>query len=80
MQGSLLALPLEGIIDLDAERARLTKEIGKLEAEIVKIDTKLGNADFMSRAPQDVVEENRTRRIDCEARAIKMKTALTHLS
>ena len=80
VQGSLLALPLEGIIDLDAERARLTKEIGKLEAEIVKIDAKLGNADFMSRAPQDVVEENRTRRIDCEARAIKMKTALTHLS
>jgi valyl-tRNA synthetase len=79
VRGTLIALPLEGIIDLSAERARLSKEIGKLESDIVKIDAKLNNADFMARAPEEIVEENRERRADCEARIAKMKTALQHL-
>ena len=47
--------------DLAAERARLQKELGKVEADIKRVDGKLGNADFMARAPEEVVEENRER-------------------
>jgi valyl-tRNA synthetase len=73
-------LPLAGIVDLDQERARLTKEIDKLSAEIAKIDQKLNNANFVARAPEDVVEEQRERRADAEAARAKLSDALARLS
>ncbi len=48
-------------IDLDAERARLDKEIGRLEQEIVKASGKLSNASFVERAPAAVVEQEKAR-------------------
>ena len=60
------ALPVGDVIDLKAEGARLRKEIKKLDNEIGKIDAKLGNANFVSRAPEDVVEEQRERRSQAE--------------
>jgi valyl-tRNA synthetase len=80
VRGSVIALPLEGTIDIGAERVRLTKEIGKLEGEVKKIDAKLGNADFVARAPDEVVEENRERRSDSISRIEKMTAALERLS
>ncbi|MDB5641866.1 MAG: valyl-tRNA synthetase, partial [Hyphomicrobiales bacterium] len=80
VRGSVIALPLEGTIDIGAERGRLTKEIGKLEGEVKKIDAKLGNADFVARAPDEVVEENRERKADALSRIEKMKAALDRLS
>ncbi|MDB5543462.1 MAG: valS, partial [Hyphomicrobiales bacterium] len=80
VRGAVIALPLEGTIDIGAERARLTKEIAKLEGEVKKIDAKLGNADFVARAPDEVVEENRERRADATSRIDKMKAALERLS
>jgi valyl-tRNA synthetase len=56
-----LVLPLAGVMDLDQERARLQKEIVKLEDEISKTEKKLGNAGFVAKAPPEVVEENRDR-------------------
>ncbi|WP_230532172.1 valine--tRNA ligase [Microvirga roseola] len=79
IRGEMATLPLEGVIDLDAERARLAKEIQKLEAEIAKIDAKLGNADFIKRAPEEVVEEQRERREEAAARKAKMEEALSRL-
>jgi valyl-tRNA synthetase len=58
---------------------RLTKEIGKEEAEVKKVDAKLGNAEFVRKAPEEVVEENRERRADALARIEKMKAALERL-
>ena len=74
-----LILPLAGIIDLDQERARLRKEIDRLTGEIAKVDKKLGNADFMAKAPEEVVEENRDRRADAAAAVEKLKGALAML-
>jgi valyl-tRNA synthetase len=56
-----IVLPLAGVIDLDAERARLGRERVKAEQETEKIAKKLDNADFVRRAPEEVVEENRER-------------------
>jgi valyl-tRNA synthetase len=57
-------IPLEGIVDLSAEKERLTKEIAKLEAEIETVRKKLENASFVARAPDAVVTEHRQREKD----------------
>lgn len=75
-----LALPLAGVIDFDAERARLNREIGKEEAEIGKVDKKLGNEQFVSKAPPEVIEEQRERRAEAVARVERLKAALARLS
>ncbi|HSS82208.1 MAG TPA: valine--tRNA ligase [Reyranella sp.] len=73
------ALPVGDVIDLKAERARLQKEIRKLTDEIAKIDAKLGNANFVSRAPKEVVEELRERRRQAEQTRARLSTALERL-
>ncbi len=75
-----LVLPLAGVIDIDRERARLDKEIARLEADIAKVDKKLGNADFVAKAPPEVVEEQQERRADWSAAAAKLREALARLS
>ncbi|KAB2910350.1 MAG: class I tRNA ligase family protein, partial [Hyphomicrobiaceae bacterium] len=70
------ALPLAGVIDMGAERTRLGREIEKCLAEIRKIDAKLANANFVAKAPPEVVEENRERRVDFEATMGKLQAAL----
>ncbi len=74
-----MALALANVIDLSAERERLSKEIGKLQQEIDKIDARFANEQFMAKAPEDVVEENRERRAEAEAAAQKLKAALERL-
>ncbi|MFN3671813.1 MAG: valine--tRNA ligase [Bosea sp. (in: a-proteobacteria)] len=80
VRGEVAALPLAGIIDLDAERARLIKETAKLDQDIATVDRKLGNPDFMARAPEDIVEENRERKAAAEARKQKIAEALARLA
>ena len=71
-----VALPLAGVIDMAAERTRLEREFDKTQAEIAKIDAKLGNPQFVAKAPPEVVEENRERRTGFEATARKLRAAL----
>jgi valyl-tRNA synthetase len=73
------ALPVGDVIDLKAEGARLQKEIRKLADEVAKIDAKLGNANFVSRAPEEVVEEQRERRQLAEQTRARLSTALERL-
>ena len=54
-----VALELSGVIDLAAESARLTKELAKCDADIARVDAKLGNPNFVARAPEEVVEERK---------------------
>ncbi|MGE0852154.1 MAG: valine--tRNA ligase [Hyphomicrobiaceae bacterium] len=73
---TIAALPLAGVVDMGAERVRLGREIEKARGEIRKIDAKLGNADFVAKAPPEVVEESRERRVDFEATLTKLQAAL----
>lgn len=75
-----ILLPLEGIIDLDVERARLQKEITRLETEIGKVEKKLGNENFVARAKPEVVQENRDRLSSFQEEHAKQKKALARLA
>jgi valyl-tRNA synthetase len=79
VRGETVALPLAGIIDIPAERARLEKDRAKADAEIARVDAKLANADFLARAPEEVVEGEREKREEAEARRAKIREALERL-
>jgi valyl-tRNA synthetase len=79
VRGDTVALPLKGIIDLGAEKARLEREKAKAEAEINRIDAKLANPDFIARAPEEVVEADREKREEAVARRAKIVEALERL-
>jgi valyl-tRNA synthetase len=74
------ALPLGEVIDIEAEKSRLGKEAGKLDGEIADIDKKLNNAQFVAKAPGEVIEEQRSRRQDALERRAKIEAALARLS
>jgi valyl-tRNA synthetase len=73
---TVAALPLAGVIDMGAERARLEREVDRCRSEIGKVDAKLANASFVAKAPPEVVEENRERKADFEATIAKLQAAL----
>jgi valyl-tRNA synthetase len=75
-----MALPLAGIVDLNAERARLQKNIATLEADISKIEKKLANDNFVSKAPEEVVEGERERRLELIQEKDKTQIALERLA
>jgi valyl-tRNA synthetase len=79
VEGATLALPVAEFIDVAAERARLGKEVAALGADIDRTAKKLANADFVARAPEEVVEENRERLAEAEAAKAKLEAALGRL-
>jgi valyl-tRNA synthetase len=79
VRGEVVALPLAGVIDFVAEEARLEKEMARAIADIARIDAKLANPDFMRRAPEEVVEGEREKREEAEARRKKFAEALERL-
>jgi valyl-tRNA synthetase len=79
VSGATLALPVAEFIDIAAEKARLAKEVAALDGEAGKLRKKLDNADFVARAPEEVVEENRERLADAETAKSKLEAALARL-
>jgi valyl-tRNA synthetase len=80
VRGETIGLALAGLIDLSAERARLEKEMAKVKGDIARVDAKLANADFLNRAPEEVVEGEREKREEAEARRAKIVEALARLA
>ncbi|MEZ5299957.1 MAG: class I tRNA ligase family protein [Verrucomicrobiales bacterium] len=72
-------MPLEGLIDIEAEKARLSKELAKVEGEIKKCNGKLNNANFVERAKPEVVDQERQRRDEWEVRRDQIKAMLENL-
>ncbi len=77
---AVAALPLGDVIDFAKERARLEKELKKAQDEIARFDAKLSNEQFVSRAPEDVLTEQREKRAEAAALAARLNEAIARLS
>jgi len=72
-------VPLEGIIDFDKETGRLEKELGKLTGELTGIAKKLGNEDFLAKAPENVVQKVRNRHVELLEKQQKLEANLNRI-
>ena len=72
-------MPLEGLVDLDAERKRIATEITKVEAELVKVEAKLADTSFVEKVPANVLEDHRQRREKWSEKLETLKTTLKTL-
>ncbi|HVT25248.1 MAG TPA: valine--tRNA ligase [Rhizomicrobium sp.] len=75
-----VGLPLGDVIDFGKERARLEKELKKAEDEIARFDAKLSNEQFVSRAPEDVLNEQREKRSEALTLANRLREAVNRLA
>jgi valyl-tRNA synthetase len=76
---SIVALPLEGVIDIGTEKLRLARELEKIGKDLAALDGRLNNQGFVAKAPAEVLEESRERRLELEARRSKLGEALARL-
>jgi valyl-tRNA synthetase len=74
-----LFLPLDGIIDVEAERARIGKDLAKVESELGKVTAKLADEKFTSKVPQKVLDEHQQRRTDWQEKLAKLKEMMAAL-
>jgi valyl-tRNA synthetase len=77
---AVVALPLGDVIDFAKERARLEKDLKKAQDEIARFDAKLSNEQFVSKAPEDVLTEQREKRAEAQALAVRLTDAIGRLS
>src|SRR5215469_6732467 len=77
---AVIALPLGDVIDFARERARLEKDLKKTQDEIARFDSKLSNEQFVSRAPEEVLAEQREKRAEAQALAVRLTDAIGRLS
>jgi valyl-tRNA synthetase len=73
-------LPLAGLVDIDAERARLTKELDDVAAQIARLEKLLANEGFLTKAPAHVVDGERTRLADLQERQVRLQARLDELA
>ncbi|MHB1079226.1 MAG: valine--tRNA ligase [Prosthecobacter sp.] len=74
-----LFLPLDGLIDVEAERARIGKEVAKVESELEKVTAKLADEKFTSKVPQKVLDEHQQRKTDWQEKLAKLKEMMSAL-
>ncbi len=74
-----LFLPLEGLVDVEAEKSRLKKELEKIESEIAKVEQKLANPNFTQKVPPAVLDEHKKRLADWQSKREHVLAALAAL-
>ena len=74
-----ITVPLEGLVDVEQERARLKSELGQIEANLGRLASRLQDEKFVSRAPEEVVERERGRLEGMEDRRARVLETLSHL-
>ena len=79
IQGQEIFVPLKGLIDIDVERARLEKEIARIEGQLKGVEAKLGNPNFADKAPADVVQKEKDKRDNFEHTILKLKSSLAQI-
>ena len=72
-------VPLAGLIDLDAEKDRLRKEIERLKGEVLRINNKLANEKFVANAPADVVDKERNKVAEAASKLTTLEAQLRSL-
>ncbi|MEO1564159.1 MAG: valine--tRNA ligase [Pseudomonadota bacterium] len=80
VEGGQVCLPLSDVIDVDAEKARLSKSMDKLDKEIKQLSGKLNNPKFVANAPEEVVNENREGLAAAEAERAKLSAAMERVA
>ncbi|MCV2871892.1 valine--tRNA ligase [Defluviimonas sp. WL0050] len=80
VEGGAFAIPLEGVIDIAEEKARLSKALEKLEKDMGGLKGRLNNPKFVESAPEEIVEETREKLALAEEEAAKLKAALKRLA
>jgi valyl-tRNA synthetase len=80
LREATIILPLEGIIDLAAERKRLEAARAKAAGELAKVAQKLANAEFVQRAPEAVIAENEERRANFTQEVARLEAALQRIA
>ena len=75
-----LVIPLEGLIDLDAERKRLQKEIEKVQKEATGLSKRLGNEKFVAQAPPEVVAQAKQQHQQLEEKRSRLEASLARLA
>ncbi|MCW0218554.1 MAG: valine--tRNA ligase [Prosthecobacter sp.] len=74
-----LFLPLDGLIDVEAERARITKELAKADSELQKVCSKLADENFTAKVPQKVLDEHQQRKADWKEKKAKLEEMMSAL-
>ena len=79
LKGAEVFLPMAGMVDLDAERKRLNREMERTEAEIARLENRLKDKEFLSKAPANIVEKERERLAAHKEKMAKLKQRLAEL-
>ena len=71
-----LIIPLEGLMDFDEERNRIEKELKKIAKDLIFLDKKLSNPNFVKKAPAEVIEKDEKRKTTLSEKQAKLETHL----
>ncbi|MFC1836999.1 hypothetical protein ACFL2Q_20145 [Thermodesulfobacteriota bacterium] len=72
-------VPLEGIVDPDAEIARIEKDLGKIEKDLAEVQKKLSNENFMTKAKAEAIEKQKNRGAELTAKSTGLKESLERM-
>ncbi|MFC2044584.1 hypothetical protein ACFLT8_05285, partial [Chloroflexota bacterium] len=73
LREAIVTIPMESMIDLEAERKRLEEEVEQVQAEVTRLEARLGDKTFLERAPVVVVDRERQKFYDLIAKLEKLK-------